>query len=292
MEKQAAPAAAGGKKRKFATAGLIVFALGLAYFIYDNYTFVATDNATIQAHTLMLSSKVGGVVSEVLVDENQKVKMGQVLAKLDQREFVNAVHEAESDLGSIQARMRDAETNFKRLSGLLAQNAVSRQQYDNAEAAYKDASKRYLAVQAQVENAKLNLSYTEIKAPADGSVARKSVETGMVVPPGQALFGFVSSGSRWVTANFKETDMPQITPGKHASIEVDALPHQDFEGVVESVSPSTGAIFSLLPPENATGNFTKVVQRVPVRIRLEGLTEGQVDALRAGLSAFVKVRIR
>ena len=140
--------------------------------------------------------------------------------------------------------------------------------------------------------ANLNLEYTKITAPSDGKVGKRSFEVGMLASPGQPLLGFVEGNERWVVANIKETDMALVTEGKKASITVDAVPGKEFEGVIESISPTTGATFSLLPPDNATGNFTKVVQHVPVRIKLLNLTEKDSDRLQAGLSAEVKVRVR
>ena len=279
------------EKRKKIMAGVLsVMVIGLGYFLYEGLVWISTDDAQVQAHTLMLSSKVGGVVIEVMAEENQKVKAGQALARLDPREYANEVKQAESQVGSQAAKLKDAETGFKRMADLYSKSAVSKQQYDNAEANFQDLSKRYLAAQAGLDTANLNLSYTEIKAPADGIVGRKSIEPGMVIPPGQAMFGFVDASSRWVVANFKETELKYIEPGKPAEVTVDAISHRSFEGVVESVSPSTGATFSLLPPDNATGNFTKVVQRVPIRVKLTNLSESDIDHLRAGLSADVSIR--
>ncbi len=119
-----------------------------------------------------------------------------------------------------------------------------------------------------------------------------SAEAGMLANPGTPLLGFVSSESRWVVANFKETDLRRLKVGQKASISVDAISGQVFHGGSESFYSATGAVFSLLPPDNATGNFTKVVQRVPTRIRLEGLTPEDIDLLRAGLSAVAEVCIR
>jgi membrane fusion protein (multidrug efflux system) len=142
-----------------------------------------------------------------------------------------------------------------------------------------------------VNEAKLNLGYTKIVAPEDGTVGRKSFEVGMLATAGQPLLGFVSNTERWVTANLKETDMDNIAVGKKATVEVDAISGKTYEGEVESISPATGATFTLLPPDNATGNFTKVVQRVPVRIKLLNLKENDIDRLQSGLSAEVKIRI-
>ncbi len=113
----------------------------------------------------------------------------------------------------------------------------------------------------------------------------------MVVPPGQALFGFVGSSERWVTANFKETQIGRIKPGQKVSVEVDALSGKKFEGLVDSIGSATGSTFTLLPPDNSTGNFTKVVQRVPVKIKLPNLPAEDIDRLAAGLSAVVSVKV-
>ena len=260
-----------GNKKKILISIASVIAVVAIYFIYESFMFVTTDNAGIQAHTLMIASKVPGIVTEVLVDENQIVKEGDVLVKIDQRDYVNQVALAEADLGSSDARMKDAETNFARLKSLYHGGAVSQQQYDTANTLFKSESKKNAAAHAQVDQAQLNLAYTEIKAPVNGFIARRSVEKGQVVPPGQPLLGFVSSESRWVIANFKETDLSHIKLGAKATVGVDSLDGQIYEGVVDSISPSTGSTFTLLPPDNATGNFTKVVQRVPVKIKLLNL---------------------
>ncbi|MFM6930300.1 MAG: HlyD family secretion protein [Bdellovibrio sp.] len=280
------------KRKELMIGGGIVAFVVVAVFGYYEWSHVSTDNAQIQAHTLMLSSKVPGIVLEVLAQDNEAVKEGQVLARIDSKDYANNVKQVESELEGVKAKLRDAESNYKRMSDLYKQNVVSRAQYDNAEATFREVGKKVQAFQAQLSQAELNASYTEIKAPADGRIARKAVEPGMVIPAGQPLFGFVASKDRWVMANFKETEITNISKGKPVKIEVDALPGMDFHGEVESLSPSTGAVFSLLPPDNATGNFTKVVQRVPVKIKLLNLTPEDIDRLQAGLSANVSVKIR
>jgi membrane fusion protein (multidrug efflux system) len=240
----------------------------------------------------MLSSRVNGTIQKVLVDENQKVRKGDVLAQIDTSDYSTASEAAESQVASLQARYREAETSFKRASELIRSQAISQERFDAAQAAYKDTGAKLKQAQAQLEQAQLNVSYTKIVAPADGMIARKSVEPGQFVPAGQPLFGFVASSERWVTANLKETELGGVVPGKPASVDVDAISGRDFHGEVESIGPSTGAIFSLLPPDNATGNFTKVVQRVPVRIKLSNLAPEDVDLLRAGLSAVVTIKVR
>jgi membrane fusion protein (multidrug efflux system) len=280
------------KQKALAIAGGGAVVLVAAYLIFNAFTYVGTDNAQIGAHVILLSSRVNGTIKTVQVEENQKVKAGDVLAQIDTSDFSNASEAAEAAVSSLQARAREAEVNYRRAVGLFKSQAVSREMLDNAEASYKDAAAKLKASQAQAEQATLNVSYTRIVAPADGTVARKSVEPGQFVGPGTPLFGFVSSRERWVIANLKETEIAGVIPGRHVKIEVDALPGRDFEGEVESISPSTGAVFSLLPPDNSTGNFTKVVQRVPVRIRMPGLSVEDIDQLHAGLSATASIRIR
>jgi membrane fusion protein (multidrug efflux system) len=152
--------------------------------------------------------------------------------------------------------------------------------------------------EAALTEAELALSYTVVTAPFAGIVGKKGVETGANVSPGQPLFALAADTGNWVIANFKETQIGRMRPGDHAEIRVDAFPERRWRGHVESISPATGAKYALLPPDNATGNFTKVVQRVPVKIAIEGVdTEGEagedVDAtLPVGLSVNVDVRVR
>jgi membrane fusion protein (multidrug efflux system) len=273
--------------------GLAVVALvGVSYFVYQSIFYVTTDNAQIQGKTVMLAARVSGYLTKVNVVENQKVKAGEVLGEIDSRDYENTALQVESEKSSLDARVKDAAVNERRLGELFKKGAVSNQQYDTAEATANELRRKLNALQSQVSQTRLNLEYTKIKAPSDGVIARKSAEVGMLAAVGTPLFGFVSSDERWVVANFKETEMHQIRAGEKVEVIVDAVPGKVFQGVVESKSAATGATFTLLPPDNATGNFTKVVQRVPVRISLQGLTAAEVDELQAGLSAFVKVRVR
>ena len=144
--------------------------------------------------------------------------------------------------------------------------------------------------EADVAFAKLQLSYAYITAPAAGVISRKNAQVGQLVQAGQSLFALVTERQKWVVANFKETQLEKMKPGQEVEIEVDAFPHESFKGKVESISPATGAKFALLPADNASGNFVKVVQRIPVKIVL---TESQEKAslLRAGMNVIVDVHI-
>lgn len=278
------------KRRNILIGVGIALLIVVSYFGYQHLVYVSTDNAQIDAHTVLLGAKVTGYIREVPIKEGQKVKKGDLLVALDDRDFQNAYEVAKGEMGSQFARRGDAEKNYRRLAGLLGKAAVSQQQYDSADAQNRELRSRFDAVSAQVAQAKLNLDNTRIVAPSDGYIARKSAEVGQLATPGMPLVGFVSSESRWVIANFKETEISGIKPGAKAYLEVDAIPGKMFEGVVDNILPSTGARFALLPPDNATGNFTKVVQRVPVRININTTSEADIESLRAGLSVMVKVK--
>lgn len=280
-------------KRKFIVSGIVLVFLGLgAYFIYKSMTYVTTDDAQVQAHVTMLSSKVNGTIQKVMVEENQHVKAGDVLAQIDTQDYSTVSLAAQANVAALQARAHEAEVDLQRASNLFKSQAISRERYDNAQANSKDLEAKLKAAQAQFEQANLNVSYTKILAPSEGVIARKSVEVGQFVPTGQPLFGFVASNERWVIANLKETDLEHIKKGLATKIDIDAVSNKTYDGEVESIGPSTGAVFSLLPPDNATGNFTKVVQRVPVRIKFAKLTDEDVERLQAGLSAYISIRIR
>ena len=243
-----------------------------------------------EAHTVLLAPKVAGYISRVNVTEGQRVKKNDVLVEIDFRDYENSLVQAKGELASLEARRRDADKSFQRISDLFKNGAVSQQQFDSAKAGHNDARARYDAVAAQVAQAELNLDNTKLRAPSDGFIAKRSVEQGQLAAAGVPLIGFVDAGERWVTANFKETEIEGIRPGAGVSISVDAISGRAFDGIVDAISAATGATFTLLPPDNATGNFTKVVQRVPVKIRINNISDADRELLRAGLSAYVKVR--
>jgi membrane fusion protein (multidrug efflux system) len=245
----------------------------------------------VQGQTTLLSSRISGIITKVNVQENEKVKAGQVLAEIRADDYQALVDQLDSTRESAAAELKGAEINYKRTLDLFKKGASTRERLDNADTNLSSLRSKLKATEAQVSTAKLNLGYTQVLAPNDGKVGRKSFEVGMLASAGQPLFGFVEGNDRWVVANLKETDMDDIKVGRKAYISVDAISGREFEGEVESISPTTGATFSLLPPDNATGNFTKVVQRVPVRIKLLHLSDNDIDRLQAGLSAEVKIRV-
>lgn len=306
--------------------GLAVVVVLAGYGAYrwwhEAQAWVVTDNAYVAGHIHQGSPRIAGTVTEVLVSENQTVTAGQVLARLDpadlqvRREQVRAAQtQAEAQLNQAQARVRGeeaaatkAQLDFDRADQLSheANSVISKQELDNAKAALALAQAAVAAARAQatsavaqvqvaaanLKEAELQLTYTEITAPAAGRIGRKNVETGNRVQPGQALLAIVSP-EIWVVANFKETQLTHLRPGQSVKLSVDTFPGYIFAGRVESVAPASGAQFALLPPDNATGNFTKIVQRVPVKIVFEDAAlQTFSDRIVPGMSAMVKVNVR
>ncbi|MGA7238077.1 MAG: HlyD family secretion protein [Bryobacteraceae bacterium] len=402
--------------RKRRRAMLIVAIIGLVLlvggFIFYQYaqTYESTDDAMVDAHLNGVSSRIQGTVTAVTVDENQFVSAGQVLAKIDPRDYQVAAAQAEAQLsqsqaniaaqhpnvpitettnetnisagqaqvdtqlaalaaaeqdtavarqrlGQSEAQLREAEANnakaqadLERYRALVEKDEIPHTQFDQIVAAAKAqsamvdsatatvaASKASVesaarvadqrraqvaeartrlsqsnrnaprevaisqatvkareaqanAAKAGVDKALLDLSYTNVIAPAAGIIGKRSVEVGSTVQPGQQLFTIAQVGDIWVTANFKETQLQRMRSGQKAKIHVDAF-DQDFNGYVESMPAASGSITSLLPPENATGNFVKVVQRLPVRLRFDKNQTG-LDRLRPGMSVEPKVYLQ
>jgi membrane fusion protein (multidrug efflux system) len=278
------------KKKKIITGAAAVISLIVLYFGYQFFMYVETDNAQVDAHTVLIASKVPGYISAVNVSQGQKVKKGEILIQIDDRDFKSSLVAAQSEVQSLEARKKDSEKNYLRLRELVAKSVVSQQQFDASTANYHEIKAKYDSAVARVTQAELNVEYSAIRAPSDGIIARSSAEVGQLAAPGTPLVGFVSSEGRWITANFKETDIKDVSIGKKVDISIDAV-SKKYTGEVESISAATGATFSLLPPDNATGNFTKVVQRVPVKIKILNVASSDIDVLQAGLSAVVKVHI-
>lgn len=230
----------------------------------------------------------------------------------------NAVKINEATITEVRVNMENAARDLARFERLLQEDAVTRQQYDNMKTAYESAKARYDQVtsakagtqltvselghrlnqseagirlaEAQLEMAKLSLSYTVILATADGIVGAKDIHVGQLVNPGQTMVEIVDDSEKWVIANYRETQLPNIALGAEVEITADAVPGVTYHGRVERMADATGSAFSMIPVDNATGNFVKVEQRVPVRISLEGNDAELLDKLRAGYNLEVTVK--
>ena len=335
-------------KRLTVVALMAIAAVGIAKFAHDWWTagrFIAsTDDAYVGGDVTVIAPKVSGFIAQLSVTDNQRVHAGDLLLKLDDRDYRAALAKADAAVGIQQATLAnldatrqlqeslvaqaqagvavtDAESirthdDQARFQKLLGTGAISLQDFQKADADYQEAlaegrkakagleaAQRQVAVigaqkqQAQAalaqasadrELARLNLSCTELRAPIDGVVGNRSAQMGAYAATGSQLISLVPVRGLWIDANFKESQLALVRPGSPATVTVDSLPGRIFPGHVVSVAPATGAQFSVLPPENATGNFTKIVQRVTVRIALddEAATHGQ---LRPGLSVTAKV---
>jgi len=266
-----------------------VIVLLLGYGLWYIFSHETTDDAFIEGDITVISPKVPGHIEKVYINDNQIVKAQAPLCDIDDRDYQTSLNLAKAELDAAKAEAQQAGQDVERYQKLLTGKDISQQQYDKAFLRWNTDKAQVEAAQARYTQASLNLSYTKIVAPADGVVARKSVEPGMFVEPGQALLAIVLP-ERWVIANLKETQMTHIHPGLRVTIHVDAYPGVVFHGHVESVQEGTGARFSLLPAENATGNYIKVVQRVPVKILFDGPLDPQ-KPLELGMSVVPTIEL-
>ncbi|MCL5096651.1 MAG: HlyD family secretion protein [Candidatus Omnitrophica bacterium] len=351
-------------KRIWFTIGWIVIlmaalVLGVRYFTYL-MSHESTDDAFIDAHIMAISPKISGQVLEVMVHDNQLVKQGDTLVRIDPRDYEvrltrakaalavkKAVHKvalinltiaraqlssAESNAGearaqalAVKSEADRAETDLTRMRELEKTGAISSQEFDHSQSAahttaanlkaaqlradaldsqaaaakeqtaysqgmVDEADAEVQQAQAEVNQADLELSYTQVLAPADGFITHKTVQDGTYVQVGQNLLAIVPRYV-WVVANFKETQLEYLQPGQPVKISIDAFPNRQYPGHVDSIQAGTGARFSLLPPENAVGNYVKVVQRVPVKILFDELPASD-HRVGPGMSVQPEVKVR
>lgn len=281
-----------------------------------------TDNAQVRRNIVPINSRVQGYIERICFNDFEEVHKGDTLVVIENSEYLLRVAQAnaafqrslventamgttisttennlsvnDAAIDELKVRLVQAETDFNRYEQLLAQKAVTRQQYENVKTNYDAMKAKYdmlvrqknstrlvkteqtqrleqrkadiEAAKAALDLAQLNLSYTVVVAPCDGIASKKSIQIGQLIQPGQNLLSLVESDKVWVVANYKETQMEHIQDGLEVRIKVDAVPDITYKGVVTSISNATGAQYSAIPVDNATGNFVKVKQRVPVRI--------------------------
>jgi membrane fusion protein, multidrug efflux system len=297
---------------------IILAVFGAAEYLAEE-PYVWTDDAFVRAPKESLNARVAGQVVEIAVKDNQRVRKGQLLFRIDPEPYHIAVDEAEARLGSARiqidalkaiylqqlAELQSAKDSadfdqreYARKKALVASDFTPRELYERAETDLKVAHQHITSVEqqiantaaalngdpnieidhhptvraakAQLERARLDLSYATVVAPDDGIVTRvDDLQVGDFVNPGAAVFSLLSSQRIWIEANFRETGLAHMRPGQEATIDVDAYPDRRFKAHVVSMSPGTGSDFAVLPPENATGNWVKVVQRLPVRLELD-----------------------
>lgn len=286
--------------------GIVLGIILLGVFVYWLHArnFESTDDSYTTTHVHEISARVAGTVESVNVDDNEFVKGEQILVVLDQRDFKVAAQQARAQVfqrrataDQAQANQTHAQQDYDRFTKLGSEKVVSKQDVDNATAALKtangalNAAKADLAAaEAALRNAELQLSYTTIVSPTDGLIGKKTVETGARVQPGQALMAVVEQNV-WVLGNFKETQIARMRVGQHVDVKIDAIPDYLFSAHIDSLQPGSGSTFALLPPDNATGNFVKIVQRVPVKIVFDDVGKYR-NRVVPGLSCEPKVDLR
>ncbi|WP_445945037.1 HlyD family secretion protein [Rhizobium sp. CB3060] len=339
-----------GKSFLLGATALAVIAAA-AYYGHNYWTVgrfqVSTDDAYVQADNSAIAPKISGYITGVVVNDNQTVKAGQVLARIDDRDFKTALDQAKADVAAAQADVEAkqasldmqqsliaaaqatvdvdkanetfAEQNDKRYASLsvngyapvqTAQQAASQiaaaraaidrdtaslagtiKQVDLLKAQLAQARATLAHDQAVQSQAELNLSYTTIVAPLDGVIGNRTLRVGQYVQAGTQLMSVVPTSAAYIVANYKETQLTDVHAGQPVDIEVDMFPGRVYHGHVDSLAPASGQEFALLPPDNATGNFTKVVQRIPVKIVLDGDSAASGD-LRPGMSVQPSIDIK
>ena len=320
---------------------LLAVPIALAVFGIAGYLaeepYVSTNDAFVRAAKVTLNARVSGQAVEVAVRDNERVRQGQVLFRIDPEPYQIAVDQTEARLLSArlqidglkatyrqqQAELQSAkdsgafdEREYERKKALVASDFTPREVYDQTETNLKVARQRIASIEQQISNtivalngdpdidisrhptvraakaqldrARLDLSYATVTAPDDGVVAKvDDLQVGNFVNPGAAVFSLLSSRRIWVEANFRETGLTHMRPGQEATISVDAYPDRPFRAHIVSMSPGTGSDFSVLPPENATGNWVKVVQRLPVRLEFDDIDPDR--PLFSGISVTARV---
>lgn len=287
---------------------LTIAAVGGIYWYMGLEDYVSTDDAFVSANSVAVSTKILGRVQSLGTDEGDTVSTSQVLVKLDDSNL--KAQEASSKAGLelaqrsvplAQVEVNRAQDDFQRASVQYKGGIVTKEQYDHAQKALEAARvqlsialSRVSAAQAQLGVVEADLQNTVIKSPLDGVVAKRWVLPGDVVQPGQPVFTVYDLKNVWITANLEETKLGRLRIGDPVEIDVDAYPGMKFSGKVFQIGTFTASEFSLIPPNNASGNFTKVTQRVPVKISLDRVhpTSGADPFLRPGMSVEVSVKVK
>jgi len=274
------------KKQKliyFLAAALILGLIFLTLFLVNSFSRITTDDAYTEGRIHSIASKISGTVKKVPVEDNQSVEEGNLLVEIDPADYQLKVSEAQATLNLRKASFEQAKRDIKRAQVLYKQEVLAKEKYENVLTAYNLAKAQQQVAWAQLKIALRNLEYTKIYAPSAGYITKKAVETGNQIQPGQPLMAVISLDDLWVIANYKETQLKNVKSGQRVQVKVDTYPGKIFSGKVESIMAATGAAFSLFPPENALGNYVKVVQRIPVKIIFDQNTD-KSHRLRIGMS--------
>ena len=275
------------------TVTAIIFLFFGIYFTIHSIFYQSTDDAFVEGHIVSIAPRVEGPVLNLLIDDNQHVKKGDLLLEIDPKDYEVKLNQTKAKLEEAKASLVNtenqvtktlsdlefAEQDYDRYSKMFDKGIASKQEYDSslnkltaaqsnsnsAKARYDEITASIKRLEAEVEQDELNLSYTKIYAPQEGLITNRSVEQGNYVQVAQPMFAIVPE-KMWIVANFKETQLANMKPGQPVEIKVDTYRGKKFQGKVDSIQRASGPKASLFPPENAVGSYVKIVQRVPVKI--------------------------
>lgn len=312
-------------------------------YLVRSGNYEETNDAQVEAYINPISARVGGYIQKINFEEHQFVNAGDTLVKIDNREYLTKVMEAEAALEDSKAKLQvlDAEImtaktgtsvnndmisvakakyiekqqDLKRYKNLLKEEAATLQEFEQMQSKYDVASSEFNASknnlkttnskiieleakhgllkaeikqkEAQLEFAKINLKYTVILAPYSGRLGRKTIQEGQQIQAGQSLVPIINEDQKWVTANFKETQIENMKVGQDVEIKIDGFENKIYSGKIEAIAGSTGSKFSLLPADNSTGNFVKITQRIPVKIKF---IDKNITEIKAGMNVIVSVK--
>ncbi|WP_299229888.1 HlyD family secretion protein [uncultured Bacteroides sp.] len=330
----------------------IVLLVLAGFYIVNNCLYIGnveyTENAQVRQLVVPVNNRVKGYIRKIYFNEFQNIQKGDTLLIIEDEQYILALNEAEvayqkavtqkieseillhtaeseiiiaeSEIKKNEAEKENALTAYKRYENLIKKEAVTKEQFDNAQADYQVKLAQYNTSKEKKSNAilkkrqqeqriqlaeseikltslkknlaKLNLSYTILTAPCSGVIGRKNIQEGQLVQDGQTLLNIVDGNEKWIMANFRESQIAHIAEGQTVEIKVDAFPYMKFSGTVSSLSDATGSAFSIVPQDNSTGNFVKVEQRIPVRIEFDksDVDKGLIRKLRAGMNVECLVR--
>ncbi|MCR4880624.1 MAG: HlyD family secretion protein [bacterium] len=313
------------KKRYFGIGVLVIALLILGVWLWNESKYQSTDDAYVESHMVRVAPRVMGQIEEVYINDNQRVKEGDIIAVIDDKDYSIRLDQADANykrallnqnvakanLSAVNSEIELAKKDLERYRNLYEKGAVSKQVFDAAQTKYdtimarqtsadnmifsengsKVADADLKVLKALRDQAELNLGYTKIVAPQDGTVTNKNVEKGDYVQIGQPLFTLVPD-EVWVVANFKENQVGKMRPGQTVSIKIDTYPDHIFKGKIDSIQRASGAKASLFPPENAVGSFVKIVQRIPVKIVFTEEIDPKKYTISAGMSVVPRVRVK
>ena len=299
--------------------------LVLGYLGYNGYYYQTTDDAYVENLNVQVAPKVRGEIEDVFVEDNQFVNEGDLLVKIDNRDYKVAYNmakaeyekallnqtNAKANLSAVNSSLSVAKKDVERYEKLYKEGAVSKQTLDNAKTKYDNlkanktnanqaiisktennvANAEIEALKAKMEQAKLNLEYTKIYAPQSGHITNKRVSKGTYIQVGSPMFKIVPK-EVWVVANFKENQLTNMKKGQEVEIKIDTYPNKKFKGKIDSIQRLSGAKSSLFPPENAVGSFVKIVQRIPVKIVFCEDIDNEKYNIIPGMSVVPKVKVR